>query len=411
MDAPTPSPARNEQATPEELEALVALHEALDVAATPGDVYRVVCRTLRRLLGADGVTIARAERDRVRYVHEDCLSPLWAGQDFPAEACVSGWVMAHAQPAVIADIRRDHRIPQQAYSPTFVRSMAMAPFLESRARGAVGAYWARIHQAGPRELGLLTRVADAAGRCLERLFAADELQAQVDALTLLAQDRERFLQWLAHDLRNPLAAILLTSKHLLSAVGPQGSDAHLQLVALRESADRMERLIHDLLDLAAIRGTGLRLSRSRVPLAALLGSTRHLLPLASERGLSLVFEPAADALVECDGDRIAQVFSNLVCNAILHASRATRVTVRGTRLGETAYFEVADDGAAIPPERLAAMSRMDGSAGARGVATGLGLGLAIARGIVEAHGGQITVRHEPGSGTVISFSLPRSVAC
>ncbi|MFD0591713.1 GAF domain-containing protein [Catellatospora coxensis] len=96
--------------------------------------------------------------------------PALAGAALPATSCISGWAMLHDQTVAIPDIRADDRIPQAAYRPTFVRSLLMVPIRVGGVPvGAIGAYWADLHQATAEEKAVLERLAEAAGRALARL--------------------------------------------------------------------------------------------------------------------------------------------------------------------------------------------------------------------------------------------------
>jgi GAF domain-containing protein len=101
-----------------------------------------VARTAaRQLAGSDGATFVIREGDRCFYADEDSIAPLWKGQRFPIDECISGWAMIHGEPAVIPDITVDERIPQAAYLATYVRSLVMVP-VGSPAAAAIGTYWA-----------------------------------------------------------------------------------------------------------------------------------------------------------------------------------------------------------------------------------------------------------------------------
>lgn len=125
----------------------------------------------RRICAADGATFVVRDGERCFYVDEDSIAPLWKGQRFPLNQCISGWAMRHGGVAEVPDIRIDDRIPQQAYRPTFVRSLVMAPMGGGRpALGSVGVYWtAPGHRLQPSELTELTELALEAGRAIVRL--------------------------------------------------------------------------------------------------------------------------------------------------------------------------------------------------------------------------------------------------
>jgi len=124
-------------------------------------IMQVVRSAARRLVGADGVTLVIRHGDQVEYIEEDAVGRLWKGQRFPANLCVSGWVMTHAEPAIIKDIYEDARVLHDAYRPTFVKSMAMVP-IGNPPFAAIGAYWATPHEATDQEIETLKAIADSA---------------------------------------------------------------------------------------------------------------------------------------------------------------------------------------------------------------------------------------------------------
>jgi GAF domain-containing protein len=142
--------------------------ERLAGAATLEEVQRIVRTTARSSLGAHGATLVLLDGDLCYYADEDSMSPLWKGQRFPAANCISGWAMLNRQTVAIRDIRFDARIPQEAYRPTFVRSLLMAPILRPEPIGAIGCYWAIPHTATPAETASLETLALEAGAALER---------------------------------------------------------------------------------------------------------------------------------------------------------------------------------------------------------------------------------------------------
>jgi GAF domain-containing protein len=136
------------------------------------DVQEIVRKEARALLRADGATFVLRDRQQCFYADEDAMSPLWKGQRFPIEHCISGWAMLNRQPAIVPDIEEDERIPIEAYRPTFVKSLVMVPIDVAAPVGAIGAYWARPHEASPAELELLTALAAAVADTLRRVGLA-----------------------------------------------------------------------------------------------------------------------------------------------------------------------------------------------------------------------------------------------
>ncbi len=156
-------------------DALVQTIGALAAAKTLNDVARVMRASARRLVVSDGVTLVLREGEQCHYFDEDAIAPLWKGSRFPLAACISGWVMLHAQIALIPDIYSDPRIPHDAYRPTFVRSLAMVPVPQEKPVAAIGVYWADRHEASWNEQYTLQTLANAAGVALTNMRLYEEL--------------------------------------------------------------------------------------------------------------------------------------------------------------------------------------------------------------------------------------------
>ena len=156
---------------------LLAAVRDLSFARELDAVTAIVRTTARRLTRADGVTFVLKDGNQCYYADEDAIAPLWKGRRFPLAACISGWVMQHGQSVVIPDIYADARVPHDAYRPTFVKSLAMAPVRAQDPVAAVGAYWATSHLATPEELRALEAIADAAALALTNVQLWADLQS------------------------------------------------------------------------------------------------------------------------------------------------------------------------------------------------------------------------------------------
>lgn len=149
--------------------ALIAIVRRLSIVRSLPEVMEIVTHAARTLLGADGITFVLREGDLCYYAEEDAISALWKGHRFPMTACISGWCMLERKSAVIADIYKDVRIPQDAYRPTFVRSLIMVPVRQDDPIAAMGAYWANTRQISGAEVELLQGVANAAALAIAYL--------------------------------------------------------------------------------------------------------------------------------------------------------------------------------------------------------------------------------------------------
>ena len=171
----------------EQARELVGAIQRLSLARSVAEVQEIVRGAARRLTGADGATFVLRDGAQCHYVDEDAISPLWKGQRFPLEACISGWAMLNRRPAVIEDIYADERIPHDAYRPTFVKSLAMVPIRTRDPVGAIGNYWATQHRPTDQEVELLQALADSTAVAMENVRVYAELeQERLETLQRLA---------------------------------------------------------------------------------------------------------------------------------------------------------------------------------------------------------------------------------
>ncbi len=161
------------------MKQLVDTVQELSLARTMHDIQHIVRATARDITGADGATFVLRDHDMCFYADEDSIAPLWKGKRFPMEACISGWVMLHKQPATIPDIYCDSRIPHDAYRPTFVKSLVMVPIRRSDPIGAIGNYWAQQRQPSRHEVSLLQALADVTSVAMESARVHSVLEQQV----------------------------------------------------------------------------------------------------------------------------------------------------------------------------------------------------------------------------------------
>jgi GAF domain-containing protein len=143
--------------------------ESLQEADSIEEIVQTIRISARMIAGADGITFVRREGDFVHYIAEDAISPLWSGQRFSIESCISGIAMLTREPVVIPDVFADPRVPHAAYEPTFVKSMAMFPVGVDEKRAAIGAYWSRAGRIDRDTIDLLASLARSTELALEAL--------------------------------------------------------------------------------------------------------------------------------------------------------------------------------------------------------------------------------------------------
>jgi signal transduction histidine kinase len=220
--------------------------------------------------------------------------------------------------------------------------------------------------------------------------------------------REDLLAIVSHDLRNPLGVVLASTSLLLkSNLPPDKQDrARRQVEAIQRAGNRMNRLIRDLLDFASIQAGRLSVSLRPQDVAAMVAEVLEVMePLAAAKSLHLLSDVAAGLAIRCDHDRVVQLFSNLVGNAVKFTPEGGTITVCAAPEGEVVKFSVVDTGPGISADELPHVFDRYYQA-QRKNRDGIGLGLSIARGIVEAHGGRIWVESEEGKGSTFFFTLP-----
>ena len=255
---------------------------------------------------------------------------------------------------------------------------------------------------------------DGEGRPLRHFGIALDITERKHAEQALRDaDRKKdtFIATLAHELRNPLAPIR-------NAVGRlrQGGPIDAQQIAwCRDVIDRqvaqMARLLEDLLDVSRMTRGQFALRRERVSLRAVIEQAIEIAqPLVDAAGHTLeVAGPAQPIDIEGDLTRLAQVFSNLLINAAKYTEPRGRIALAVTRQGDEAVVSVSDNGIGISAEQMPRIFEMFGQArtAADGAQGGLGIGLSLARGFVEMHGGRISARSDGiGQGSVFVVRLP-----
>ena len=243
------------------------------------------------------------------------------------------------------------------------------------------------------------RSGDEVGRLAVAFSAMSAELEQVDRM------RRDLVANVSHELRTPLTALQATLENIVDGVQPADPET---LVAMQSQVARLTRLVEQLLDLSRMEAEGVALDLRPFAVADMAERVCLESRLGAPDGVDLrvVVEPAG-LQIAGDAERIHQVIANLVENALRFSPRPGVVTIRGRALSSTVRLEVVDEGPGIPPvERMRAFERFHRVDAARPEGGGAGLGLAIARWIVDLHGGSIRAEAAEPRGCRIVVDLP-----
>ena len=271
-------------------------------------------------------------------------------------------------------------------------------------RLAAGEWSLRLPPQGPGEIGELTQAFNEMAERIEQNHA--ELEAQNAELRESERMKTELVSIVSHELRTPLASVLgFTALLLKREFDPPIRRHYLGIVDAQ--ARRLAALLEDFLDVQRIEHEGLELATERVDLAALLDEQAELYAEQSPKHTVEVDLEERPLSVRGDPDRLAQVVGNLLSNAIKYSPDGGTVQLAAERSGTGVRVIVRDEGLGIPEDQQERIFTkfFRGDAGATGI-TGTGLGLAVSREIVEAHGGSIGFDSDPSTGSTFWVELP-----
>jgi signal transduction histidine kinase len=254
---------------------------------------------------------------------------------------------------------------------------------------AQGHYDQEIPVAGPRE-------------CQELAASFNQMAQQVKRSQ---QQLRHFVADVSHQLKSPLTSIHGFAQALLDGTANDEAAKQRAATIISEESRRMKKQVDQLLEIARMQAGQLRIERTPVDINELLEHCREVFTVqADEKQVKIKI--AAEPLMNVPGDfdRLEQVFSNLLDNAIKNSPKDGEVRLKGRNLTNEVELSVSDDGPGIAPEQLPYLFERFHQA--TGVRSGYGLGLAIAREIVTAHGGTIEAKSEPGEGAQFIVRLP-----
>lgn len=378
--------------TPNDEDVLASFADQAAIAVRNAQLYQQVSAEKRQLNAiiehsADGVMILDPEL-RIQ-VFNRALSQMtgWPAERAIGRPCyevlalerVTGQDLCSAEPGTVAF---SEGTPLQA------EGMLRRP---GGSRVSVSVTYSPLHDDEGRLSAVIVNVVD-----ITRFREAEEMKST-------------FVSVISHELKTPVA-LIKGYAGTLAREDAQWDAATLRegLTVIGEESDRLNALINNLLDASRIQAGGFKLDRSDVALPALAASVVESFRLQTDAHQFVLDFPPDFPPVFADEERLRQVFNNLLSNAIKYAPAGGEVRVGGWRKGDTVTVYVADQGIGIPlaeqDKLFQRFYRVDSSL--RRSTQGAGLGLFLCRSIVEAHGGRIWLRSEPGKGTTVFFTLP-----
>ncbi|MHB8873180.1 MAG: sensor histidine kinase [Myxococcaceae bacterium] len=387
------------------MRSLLVVAEATLDSSDLDDLLRHVMKRIRSVFSGDTVAFVLLSDDGRELVVRAALGleeAIRQGLRFPATAGLAGRVLASRRARVVDDVGKVE-LASPLLRDAGVKSLVAAPLrIEERMLGVVHVGTLSHRLFSQADADLLQLIADRVAQAIDRAHLHE-------AANRAARAREEVLAVVSHDLRNPLAVVSLSAAKLrrLLPRSADGDGARKMADTIKRSSDQMAGLINDLLDAERLEAGELPGEGRPEPVVPLVGEVLdQLQPLAEEKSQRLE-RLVSGALPPVWGDRgrIAQVLSNLVGNAIKFTPEGGAVRVGVEARGAEVRFEVEDTGPGISEDELPHLFDRYWQS-RRAKRAGAGLGLYIAKGVVEAFGGHIWVESRVGQGSRFFFTLP-----
>jgi len=395
-------------------ERLSLIHQVANAVNSSLDfprIFEAVVEGTRRLVDFEQASIARITAPETATVFAISGQPgvLGEGRKIALPASRFAEVLERRLPAVfdvpLGSVDEDtlsmSSIRREIVLPLIVGDEVIGTFNLGSRRGDAFAHG---------EIEVLSQIAAELGVALLQAEAFEREHQAAQKLKELSDLKSDFVSKVSHELRTPLTSIIGAADNLLDGIaGPVEEKPRAYLGRIKENADRLLRLINELLDLSRIEAGKEEIRLSGFRIDALIGETLDTLkPLAQERRVTVAATDAPPLVIRADRDKISRVLINLVDNGIKFTPAGGRVEIAASGEGRWVKVAVTDSGVGIPPAELERIfdkfhQVQRGRASGR---PGSGLGLPISRQLVEMHGGSLTAQSAPGKGSTFTLLLP-----
>jgi signal transduction histidine kinase len=235
---------------------------------------------------------------------------------------------------------------------------------------------------------------------------AMELNRMSERLASLDQERRAFLANVSHELRTPISNVLVTVEALRNGAASDSKVRDRFFQNVEDETKRLSRLIHDLLDLGRLEAGATLLEKQNVPLNSLMSRAVRAIESRMQNSQISVQVNVAHVQIQGDSERLLQAFLNILDNAIKHSTPNSQIFITGYKQGKQVVVTIQDQGQGIKDSDLPRIFEQFYTADRSRKGRGVGLGLAIAKRIIEAHGGNITATSNFGEGACFTISLP-----